>query len=240
LEEREGEMRKQTVFLCSLLVFAFFATNSFAVPISWTNWTSATIGSPGTASGIISPIGGTDIDVSYSGEVWVYTQTGTGTNYWVEGTPAPYTGNAIVDNAPTAAEMISLYMGGITNTISFSQPVENLIMAIVSQGRPYIEVSYAFDTPFTVLSEGAGHWGIDADGGTVTGNTLLGEEFNGVIQFNGTVSSISWVNSPNENYHGITVGVANTAPIPEPATLLLLGSGIVGLLGVRKKLARIS
>lgn len=217
----------KNVFLCLLFLVMTSAT-AFAAPVTWTDWTSATAGAAGSATGNIGSVG-----VSYSGDV-TFAQLGLGTNYWTEGNPAPYTGNPIVDNAPTAAEMIAMSLSGITNTISFSESVYNPIMAIVSQGRTSLPVSYDFDTPFTVLGEGRGYWG---DGWYTTGegDILTGYELHAVIQFSGLVDSISWTAAPGEYWHGFTVGLTETAPVPEPATMFLLGSGLLGLIGVRKK-----
>ncbi|MBN2418041.1 MAG: PEP-CTERM sorting domain-containing protein [Deltaproteobacteria bacterium] len=59
------------------------------------------------------------------------------------------------------------------------------------------------------------------------------EEFNwGVVDFNlegATITNIDSVSHWSE---------AGTAPVPEPATMLLLGSGLIGLAGFRRKLKK--
>ncbi len=222
----------KSFFVFAVFAFALFvAQPAWAAPISWTDWQSASSGSPGSASGTIAP----GIGIDYSG-LLNFAQLGTGTNYWTEGSPAPYTGSSVVDNAPTAAEMlaISASSGSVLNTVTFSTSVVDPIMALVSVGRPSFSVSYEFDTPFTLLSEGAGYWG---DGSySISGNTLIGNELHGAIQFIGTYSSISWKTPVAEYWHGFTFGLeAQPNVVPEPSTYLLLGSGIAALAFWRRR-----
>ena len=200
--------------LCILALGLVLAHPAFGALVAWTDWTSSS-GSPdtptNTATGIIS-FGGANITVDYS-ENWTFVQTGSGENYWTEGSPAPYTGNAIIDNAPTPSELVAFAFPA-THTLTFSQPIVNPILAIVSLGNGSGDnVSYDFDSSFTVLSEGQGYWG-DGDY-TLSGNKITGSEFHGVLQFQGTLSSISWTSSPYEFWHGITVGAVVPIPICE-------------------------
>jgi hypothetical protein len=216
-----------------LLVVAtlFLVPNSFAATVTWTDWTSATAGSTDT---VIGNMGG--ITVTYTGD-YSFVQTGTGTNYWTEPNPSdkPYTDNAVVDNAPTASELIALNAAVTTNTITFSSAVLNPIMAIVSMGQPRLTVTYDFDTAFTVLSTGQGYWGGTTSYTVNLSDYILsGNELHGVIQFSGLISQITW-SSTSENWHGFTFGMTQ---VPEPATMLLLGFGLVGLAGLRRKLQK--
>src|SRR5205823_2684791 len=68
---------------------------------------------------------------------------------------------------------------------------------------------------------------------TVSGNVVSGREGNGVVQFAGTFSSISWTDT-FENFYGFTVGAAGTG-IPEPVSMSLLGVGVAGLGFLRRR-----
>jgi PEP-CTERM motif len=211
----------------TVLALAVVAVSAQAATITWTNWTAVTAGNTGTATGTM---GGTT--VSYSGQVGFLA---TAPSY----TPvATFTGG-VVGNAPPAAFRSVALTGGLAaaNTITFSQPVTNPVMAIWSLGQPGLQASFNFNAaePFTLQSGGP-----NAEFGgasiTVSGNNVMGSEGNGVILFNGTFSSLTFTNPTFENYYTFTVGMAgSTTDVPEPGSVALLLAGIGGVLIIRRK-----
>jgi hypothetical protein len=137
-----------------------------------------------------------------------------------------------VGNAPSPAGGIIQLTGGSAtglDTITFSAPVLNPVMAIWSLGRTYLPVQLDFGSQlFTVEASGpSNEYG--GSGITALGNNVLGLEGNGTIQFQGLYSSISFA-TPNEEYwYGFTVG-NDIGGVPEPATwaMFLLGFGAIG------------
>ena len=78
------------ILLCLFVIISIFlSTNIYAGPINWTDWTTA---DSTTAQGNIG-----SVVIDYAGNL-SFSQLGTGTNYWTEYSPAPYTGSALVDN----------------------------------------------------------------------------------------------------------------------------------------------
>lgn len=108
-----------------------------------------------------------------------------------------------------------------TDTLSFSTPITNPILDIVSLGAPGNPVSYLFSAAPTILSQGDAYWGTCGIPPclTTSGNTLSGQEADGVVEFVGTFSTLSWTTTGGENWNGFTLAVAGeaVASTPEPA-----------------------
>lgn len=193
--------------MISLLFLTPFASAS----VIWADWTASTVGPFGFASGTLSSSA-----INYSGDVDPATQVAGGVNYWNPSTPYI---SPTVPNAPPPADIIALKQGNCS--ITFSSPVTDPVMAIVSLGQVPIPVSYLFDRPFDVLSFAPGFWGGPGTLTELQGNELRGVEGHGVIQFQGTFSSISWTVSTFEHWHGFTIGL-----VPEPTLLPLFFLGV--------------
>lgn len=158
--------------------------------------------------------------------------SGANIDYWNPDTPFI---SSQVSNEPHPCDIVQLSSGGLIMTMTFSQPVQNPIMAISSLGRQPQRVYYEFNAPFTILSSDYG-WGYYGGGPDALqqepGNRLWGEEGHGTIAFTGAYSSISWTVTDPETWSGFTFGAAG---VPEPGAWLLAGTGLVLVWAARRR-----
>lgn len=192
--------------------------------VTWTDWSN-------TAAGTLTFGSGT-VNVSLAGNPWdlvdgdFYYNNGATGGTSVSGT---YAGLA-------PSDLIRVYSAG-QYTISFDKEVVDPYIALVSVGQPGYAVTYSFDSAFSVVSAGSNYWGYS--GYSTSGNNFTGYEYNGILKFTGSYSSLSFTIQNPENWHGFNVGAADVAPVPEPEMYLslLMGLGLLGVVARRRKSA---
>jgi len=173
---------------------------------SWAEWTETPEGAPVTVDGVIRGKGD-EVGVQYEGEVF-FAQSGEGTNFWQ---PDEAFWNEVTKTGPDRPDVIALVGGaGTTNVIEFDRPVEGLAMAILSLGTHGDPVSYDFDAPFEILSQGDGYWGSGGFLEKKPGDVLHGEEGHGMIRFPGSISRLEFQVISSEEYHGFTLGISRS------------------------------
>lgn len=233
-------LRKTSLALLILASFGIGGTAS-AATIAWTDWTSISSGTSGSATGTITGATPSPLSVTYSGE-----NLGGNTNGTFNWGPSTTYIGGVVGNAPCSGSTncvgdIVLMQGAnpaSNRTITFSSSVTNPILAFWSLGQPGVQVTLTMPggTSPSVQSSGTnGTYGFVSL--AAAGNVITAREGNGTVLLPGTYSSITF-SASQENYYGFSVGVANTplaGPVPEPGTMALLSAGLLALGGAGRR-----
>jgi hypothetical protein len=206
----------RTKFLAVAVALMVSLATAHAATPTWVDWTAS------TQTSATGTIGSTDVTLSgpiegLSTDSYYYTQSGT--------TPATYGGLA-------PSGMIQVAQAG-NFTMSFSESVGSLYLSMVSVGNGGEPVTYAFNTPFSVVAFGPNFWGYG--GFNVVGNSFTGIEFNGILKLDGNFGpghDLEFTVDRAENWHGF-----NVAAVPEPETyaMMMAGLGMIGVMVRRRK-----
>lgn len=213
---------------------ALLALNASAAmaDVGWTDWTSVTAGASGSGTGTIT-VGADTVGVSLAGMVGSFVD---GDGYY-NNSSTGYTSVTGTFAGLKPSDLIQEWGVGRV-TLTFDQAVVDPYVALVSVGQGY-GVTYGFSAPVSVVSYGPNYWGYGHY--SVSGNSFTGYEYNGIVKFSGTFTSLTFDISPGEYWHGFNVGVAGVAPppVPEPETyaMMMAGLGLLGAVVRRRKAA---
>ena len=168
------------------MLAALFSGPASAATV-WVDWTASTLGAPGSALGSAS-----GVVVRYAGELDNAVINGTSA-IWAPN--SSFVGGTSTTSPSTVSDELQLNGSSTaSNTITFGTPVVNPLIAIWSLGQPGAPASFTFDHVPTLQAGGPNSF-FGGASLTVAGNTVSGVEGNGVVQFTGTFSSISWTDT---------------------------------------------
>lgn len=196
------ELTEMRTYLFAALAASTVLASAPASAIIWTDWTAS------TATTVTGTVGG--VGVTYAGDIQ-FVQLSGGIDYW---NPFPTL------DRPTGTDIIATTGAGL-KTITFTQAVTDVYFAVNSWNGQ----SATFDKAFTIVAEGCGYWGCGT--GTISngGLTLTSpNEMHGILKFAGPITSLTYRDTQDENWHGLTIGIGSA--VPEPASWLMMIGGL--------------
>jgi len=200
-----------------------------------------------TSTGVINSVQNVDGTWCTDNSGNPFAQSGTTGSYWTQfgGAPSTAYGPAF---GPVNMSMVQL-VNEVSGTITFGQTVVNPWIFLTSVGNTDqngvgVAVTYDFSAAFTILASNnnatnAAYWDNWTTPGfeptfDVVGNSLIGREFSGWLQFEGEFDQLSFTTTGSENWHGFTVG-AREVSVPEPSSFALMAVGLVTLGALRRR-----
>lgn len=183
-----------------VILWLAMVPQAYSSIINWMQWNQIAPGIPGSAIGTNSAAA---LSMAYSGELESLIS-----NYISWQPTTTYTGGDVSNPPPFDGGAIQLFGGfGVTNTITFSKPVVDPVMAIWSLGDRTNASEFVFLTTGTITIESGGP-SLEFGGQSITqtNNTIYGNEGNGTIEFHGSYTQISWFNPDYEDSYGFTIG----------------------------------
>lgn len=176
-------------------------------PVSyhWTDWTAAALGEDGGARGVV-PLGlDASVDVVYTGQLYAAQLEDGGIDYWK---PADAYQSDVVQNTPPDSDLLELSGGdGRRHVLTFSRPVVDPVLTILSMGSQTVTTACRFDDDFDLLSSGLGYYRTGEPLKHLPDHVLSGRESSGAIRFRGTYTTLGWTSLVSEPWYGLTVGV---------------------------------
>jgi hypothetical protein len=193
------------------IVWLAIVPPAYSSVINWAQWIQVVPGIPGRAIGTNSAAA---LSITYNGELESLIS-----NYITWQPATTYSGGDVSNPPPFSDGAIQLFGGfGVTNTVTFSKPVINPVMAIWSLGASKTNAEFVFLTTRTITIESGGpSMEFGGQSITQTNNIIFGKEGNGTIEFHGAFTQISWTNPNFEDSYGFNLG----APVFLPPLLQL-------------------
>ncbi|MBS1718565.1 MAG: PEP-CTERM sorting domain-containing protein [Armatimonadetes bacterium] len=191
---------------------------------SWIQWTDY---SAGVAHGTIASNQGT-VNVTLTGG-FDYLDYGypswDPTNTWADG--------SVIDNHVDSNGIAHISQEG-SYTLTFDKAVNHLAFGIWSLGNGNETVVYDFNKTLTYVTGGPNAEYGGSSINMLSNHSFSGNEGNGSVIIEDSMTSLTWNIIGAENWHGFTLGLRSDQAVPEPASITLLGLGVAALIKRRR------